>query len=262
MRGDVKNEQDARALIQPYVEREDVLGAYLVGSATRPFRDALSDLDLEVVLTDEAYDATPDAERHVFVVDEGPPRRVDHELYLRAWSDFEGLADSRQDVVRQGYRHAVVLHDPHGHVAEVVRRVAELPAAVREERLRVHWLELLFGLGRAKKTLDRGLELDARLVLGDALLAAAKLLFVAGGAWPAPRHWTREELALLGVPDALLEGLEAAAVTTDLEAWNALLDGVRAHLVERDLAFHEDGPALVRWAFLTDAGRAAFERWA
>jgi hypothetical protein len=251
----------ARELIRPYVDREGVVGIYLVGSATRPFRDPLSDYDLEVVVDDAAYAATPSDQRHVFVIDEGPPRRVDHEFYLRSWSDFAALVDSRQDVVRAGYRHAVVLHDPQGRVAPVVERLAELPAAVRDARLRVHWLELLFGLGRARKTLGRGKELDARLVLTDALRAAVKLLFVAAGAWPAPTHWTREELALLEVPAPLLDRLATCATSIDLEDWAALHADVRAHLAACGLGFHEDAEALTRWAFLTAEGRAAFERW-
>ena len=251
----------ARELVRSHVARDGVIGAYLVGSATRPFRDALSDLDLELVLEDEAYAATPLEERHVFVIDEGPPRRVDHELYLRAWSDFAALVDSRQDVVRAGYRHAVVLHDPQGRVAPVVERLAEMPAAVRDARLRVHWLELLFGLGRAQKTLGRGKELDARLVLADALRAAVKVLFVAADAWPAPTHWTREELALLDVPAPLLDRLATCASSIDLEEWRALHAGIRARLEARGLRCLEDAEVLVQWAFLTAEGRAAFERW-
>lgn len=253
--------QRSRELLRPALERPGVLGAYLVGSATRPFRDTLSDLDLELVLTDDAYALTPLDERHVFVIDEGPPRRVDHEFYLRAWSDFEALADSRQDVVRAGYRHAVVLHDPEARLAPVIERVAHLPGATREERLRVHWLELVFGLGRAKQTLAREKVLDARLVLADALRAAVRLLFVAAGVWPAPTHWTREELALLDVPEPLLESLATCTVSLDLEDWRALHGAIRAHLDALGLGFHEDAEGLVAWAFLTAEGRAAFERW-
>lgn len=251
----------ALALIRPYAERPGVIGGYLVGSATRPFRDALSDLDLEMIVTDETYAATPSGERHLFVLDEGPPRRVDHELYLRAWSDFEALVDSRQDIVRAGYRHAVVLHDPEGRVAPVVRRLAALPDDVRDARLRVHWLELLFGLGRARKTLERGKTLDARLVLADALRAAVKLVFVASGAWPAPTHWTREELDLLGVGEGLLDHLARCAASVDLEDWRALHEHVRGHLGSCGLTFHDDVEALTRWAYLTAEGRASFERW-
>ena len=33
----------ARELIKPYLEKEGVIGIYVVGSATRPYRDALAD---------------------------------------------------------------------------------------------------------------------------------------------------------------------------------------------------------------------------
>lgn len=251
----------ARKLIRPYRDQKGVIGVYLVGSATRPFRDASSDYDLEVVLEDDAYAATPMDERHVFVTDEGPPKKVDHEFYLRSWSDFEALLDSRQDVVRAGYRHAVVLHDTDGRVGQVVERLARLPDDVRDERLRVHWLEFLFGLGRARKTLERKKVLDARLVLADALRGAVKLLFVAEGAWPAPAHWTREELALLGAPPGLLERIETCATSIDLADWKGLHEAVRARLDDEGLTFHHDAESLAQWAFLTPEGCAAFERW-
>ena len=251
----------AEVLIRPYTERPGVVGAYLVGSATRPYRDALSDLDLELVVSDDAYEATPLGDRHVFVLDDGPPRRVDHEIYVRAWSDFTALEASRQDIVRSGFRHAVVLHDPEGRVAPVIERLARLPEDVREARLRVHWLELLFGLGRARKTLARENELDARLVLVGAVAAAVKLLFVTAGVWPAPAHWTREELALLGVPDPLLDCLTTCTSSIDATDWRALHDAVREHLTAQDLTFHEDAEALTSWAYLTAEGRGAFERW-
>lgn len=251
----------ARALIRPWAGRSGVIGIYLVGSATRPFCDELSDLDLEVVVEDDAYAATPDEERHVFVVDEGPPKRVDHEFYLRAWTDFLALVDSRQDIVRAGYRHAVVLHDPDGRVAPVVERLAALRDDVRDARLRVHWLEFLFGIGRSRKTFDRGRTFETRLVLADALRAAVKLLFVAAGAWPAPTHWTRDELSLLGVGEPLLDHLETCTTSLDGEDWKALTVAVVAHLEASGHTFHEDAEALVRWAYLTADGRAALERW-
>lgn len=253
----------ARELIRPYLDREGVIGVYLVGSATRPFRDEHSDYDLEVVVTDEVYAKTPDEERHVFVMDEGPPKKVDHEFYLRPWSQFEALADSRQDVVRFGYQHAEILHDPDGRIAKVIRTLGDLPGRVRHERLRVHYLQLLFALGRAKHTVARGgkKDLDVRLTLSSALQAAVDLLFVLCGSWPSGRHWSKEELYLLGVPEELLAGLEEAAATTDLDVWKALLDGIRAFLKSERQTFHEDPAALTRWAYLTDEGKAAFERW-
>ena len=139
----------ARELIKPYHGMPGVVGVYLVGSATRPFRDPLSDYDLEVILEDEAFAAVPNAKRLVFALDEGPPRRVDHEFYLRPWSELEGLVRSTLDLDHYPYEHAKVLHDPTGRLTALVERLALLPESVRKTRLRVHYLEFRFGASRA-----------------------------------------------------------------------------------------------------------------
>lgn len=252
----------ARELIRPYVEREGVIGIYVVGSATRPYRDALSDYDIEVVVEDDVYEALPDAERHVLVLDEGPPRRVDHEFYLWSWSAFRALIDSAQDLFHQPYQHAVVLHDPDGRIGPVVAALSHLPDDVREERLRVHWLEFLFGVGRARKTWERGRETDARLVAADALRALAKLCFLVRGSWASTRHWTTEELARLGVPRDLIQEVGEAVADPVPERLGPLVKRAAAWLEAEGETFHQDVDALSAWAFLTPEGRAAFARWA
>ena len=251
----------ARELIRPWKEREGVVGIYVVGSATRPYRDALSDYDIEVVVEDEVYAALPDEERHVLVMDEGPPRRVDHEFYLWPWSEFAALVDSRRDLFHAPYRHAAVLHDPEGRIGPVVSRLAALPEELRRDRLRVHFLEFLFGAGRARKTRERGRELDGRLVAAEALVALVKLLFLVKGSWPSTRHWSEAELHLLGVPEEILEGLLEATRDPVAERMRELADRVRTWLDAEGLDFHQDVDALARWAYLSPEGKAAFERW-
>lgn len=252
----------ARELIQPYVGRDDVVGAYLVGSATRPQRDRLSDLDIEVVLEDEAYERASDAERHAFTMREAEPRIVDYEIYLRPWSEFCGLIRSTHDLFHYPYQHAVILHDPSGRIAEVVASLAELPADVRAVRLRVHYLELRFALGRARKTRERGGDLNLRMLYADALTAFVKTLSLTMSSWPATHHWIEQELDGLGVPASLIAKGMVAFADPMSGAMADLVPALDAWLDERGETFHRDGPALVAWAFLRAEGRAAFETWA
>ena len=60
----------ARELIRLYQKMDGVIGVCLVGSATRPFRDPLSDYDFEVVMDDKAFAKVPGEKRLVFVLDE------------------------------------------------------------------------------------------------------------------------------------------------------------------------------------------------
>ncbi|MEW5825272.1 MAG: hypothetical protein AB1778_00365 [Candidatus Bipolaricaulota bacterium] len=251
----------AITLIRPYAEREDVVGAYLVGSSTRPQTDGLSDLDIEVILEDRAYEMTTDAERHAFTMREGNPRVVDYEIYLRPWSEFVGLTRSTQDLFHYPYQHARILHDPEGRIERVVAALAELPPLLRFDRLRVHYLEFRFALGRARKTRERGGALNLRLLYADALAALVKTLFLAASSWPSTHHWSEQELRHLGVPASLLDATDAAFTAPATDAMADLVRSLDTWLDSLGETFHHDTRALVAWAFLRAEGRRAFEVW-
>lgn len=251
----------ARELAKTYLGRAGVVGISLVGSASRPFRDRISDYDIEVVLDDVAYDQTPFEERHVFAIDEGPPRRVDHEFYLRPWSELVAMERSTLDLDHYPFQHAVVLHDPEARLAVLFPRLAALPAEVRETRLKVHYLETVFALGRAVKCLDRGNDLATRLVLGEGSVALVKLLAVACGSWAPTRHWAAEELRLLGVPEEILAHASGLFTCPSSEGIRGLRNVLHAWLDEQGMAIHHDQMALIRWLFLTPEGKGALRTW-
>jgi hypothetical protein len=251
----------AHELITPYLDMEGLIGIYVVGSTTRPYRDALSDYDFEIVVEDQNYTALPDEERHCFVIDEGPPRRVDHEFYFRPWSEFEGLLTSTQDMFHFAYQHAVVLHDPSGRLQAVIQKLAVLPEDVRATRMMVHYLEYRFGTGRANKTFGRGGTLNGRLVVSEAMTALTKLLFLLHRSWPSMRHWATQELGQLGVPDNILAAIEETIAAPRAEALDSLLEEIHRYLERLGETFHQDMQAQIQWAFLTTEGKIAFQTW-
>jgi hypothetical protein len=267
---EVSQMQRARDLIKPYLAKEGVVGIYVVGSATRPFRDELSDYDIEVIVTDDVYDELPDDQKHVFVIEEGPPRRVDHEFYLRPWSELTGMFSSTRDLSHYPYQHAVVLHDPSGDLTDVVKRLAELPHSIRRARIRVHFLEFITSLRRASKESKRKAGFDLQLIYCEALIALTKVLFLVMGSWPAGRHWSREELFILGIDSSFVDmisdvfssptGRNMARLETEVRKW--LVD--KGELLNDcgDEAFGNAYKRLVSWAYLTPEGKKAFEHWA
>ena len=259
----------ARELIKPYMEKEGVIGIYLLGSVTRPYRDGLSDYDIEVIVEDAVYEATPDEERQVFFykdgVEDGGRRVVDYEFYLVPWSHFVGLTESTHDLFHQPYQHAVIVHDPDGRIAPIVAKLAELPEEVRRERMTVHFLEFLYRLGRARKTASRadgsGPAISLCLLYGDALSALVKLLFLVKGSWASVKHWSEEELRLLGVPEDLLARASCLRGVPKPEEAKDLVEAVRAFLDDCGETFHHDMDGIQRWLFFTEEGKRAFERW-
>lgn len=256
----------ARELIRPYTQRDDVLGIYVVGSSTRPYRDRLSDYDFEVIVTDEAYTLLPDDEKHVFVIEEGPPRRVDHEFYLRPRAEFEGLVSSTHDLFHGPYQHAAILHDPKGILAGVIGRLVSLPQAVRHARMAIHFLEVIEAIGRIKKLLhrqegDNASEFGVRLLAGEAVRALTKLIFLQQGCWPPVRHWTQQELALVDGTEQLEAAMVAMMRDPTPDACGLLMKRLNSWLSDKGETFHEDVNELFHWAFLTDDGKTAFEVW-
>ena len=259
----------ARELIQSYVEKEGVIGIYLLGSASRPYRDDLSDYDIEVIVEDEVYDRTPDEERQVFFYKEGTPEGerpiVDYEYYLMPWSDFIGLTESTLDLFHQPYQHAEILHDPENRIAPVIEKLAKLPEDTRRERMIVHFLEFLYRLGRARKTAERAegetRAINLRLLYGDTLQALVKLLFLSKRSWVSTAHWSEEELAALDVPRALLNQATCLQGRPEPDVAKALVEAVRAYLDDCGETFHHDMEGIQRWLFFTKEGKRAFERW-
>jgi len=249
-------------LIQPYLSKPGVIGIYLIGSATRPHVDERSDLDIEVIVEDAAYDATPMEERQIFAFKDKESRIVDYEFYLIPWSDFVALKESTHDLFHYPYQHAIVLHDPDERIAPVIEQLAALPEDVRTERMTVHFLEFLYRLGRSRKTHDRGdTPINQALLRGDALSCLTKLIFLVHGSWPATAHWSEQELAALDVPLELTSGIKTWLSDPGSDNAAALVRAVRSALDVLGETFHHDMEGSQQWLFFTKEGKAAHERW-
>ena len=252
----------ARELIKPYLEIDGVIGIYVVGSATRPYRDELSDYDIEVIMENDVYERTPMDGRQVFFFKEGEPKVVDYEFYLIPWSDFAKLPESGHDMFHQAAQHAVILHDPEGRIEPVIKQLAELPEEIRIERMTVHFLELLYRLGRGRKTANRGESpINLALLRGDALRSLTKLIFLAKGSWPSTVHWAEQEFSHLGISNDLLDLVKAWMMGPSSDNARGLVVAVRAFLDDCGETFHQDMDGIQQWLFFTKEGKAAFEKW-
>jgi hypothetical protein len=252
----------ARELIKPYLEMDGVIGIYVVGSATRPYRDALSDYDIEIIIEDDVYERMPMDERQIFSFKESEPKVVDYEFYFIPWSDFVRLTESTLDLFHYPYQHAAILHDPQGRIKPIITQLAELPEDVRLERMTVHFLEFLYRLGRNRKTSERGdLPINLALLQGDALSSLTKLIFLAKKSWPSMKHWSEQEFCELGICSELIDSVKAWLRDTCSDNARAMVGAARAFLDAEGASFHSDMEGIQQWLFFTKEGKAAFERW-
>jgi hypothetical protein len=183
--------EDLDGPLGPYRDNPEVLGIVVVGSASRHYRDALSDYDVEIITTDRMFaSATP--EEQFFRISNDAV-----ECALVPESDFSAKKRSIADIDHWPYTSCIVLHDPDGYVINEIEQIAAMPEELRQARIRLHYFEFLFSARKIKRTMQRGDELNVRLLAAQAVMTVLKLLFVLQGQWPPITHWTAQNLAQL-----------------------------------------------------------------
>lgn len=183
--------EDLDGALAPYRANPDVLGIVVVGSASRHYRDALSDYDVEIITTDRMFARASEQEQFFRVNGDAI------ECALVPESDFSAKKRSTADIDHWPYTSCIVLHDPDGYVINEIEQIVAMPEELRQARIKLHYFEFLFSARKIGRTMQRGDELNVRLVAAQAVITALRLLFVLEGQWPPITHWTAQNLAQL-----------------------------------------------------------------
>jgi FkbH-like protein len=246
----------ARALVEPWTKRPGFVGAYLFGSLVRPYSDSDSDVDARIVLEDAALGALPVPERRLFVQKDG---KKEADIWLMSRSQ---LASMTLEVDLRALSKAVMLHDERGELATTIDRVSVMSEEVREERLRLHYFEMTFGIQKLNNAIRRDKKSTARLLAAGIVSAAAKLLFVERRVWPASTSWMFEELALEGVEADTITLMQSVLEAGEVRSIRELRAKVDQYLVAKGFAFTTEPERLLEWYTLTAEGERARQRWA
>src|SRR5437773_4173394 len=111
--------------VAEWAAQEDVLGVILVGSRSRGHSDELSDDDLEVILTYEAFSRlAPNECIDLLVTGEGAERKLIYDAQYTTLEDLRRKAGSPLDLDHWPYEQAVVLFDRYGDVTSAVEAAA------------------------------------------------------------------------------------------------------------------------------------------
>jgi glycosyltransferase involved in cell wall biosynthesis len=194
------NYEHLQSFVVHYRDISDVLGILLVGSGSRYYCDALSDYDFEVIVRDDYYENLPQKERFIICHQE----TINTEYLIIPKKDFLAKEYSSADIDHWPYEECVVLHDPIGFLESKLPLIVAMSADLRYDRLKLHYFEFLFAAKRMSRMLQRGDELNARLVAYQSALFAIKLVFILRYRWPPVIHWTSQNLMQLeGIPGHL-----------------------------------------------------------
>lgn len=227
-----------RARVAEWAAREDVLGVLLVGSKSRGHGDALSDDDLEVLLTDEAFARISPVDcSEVEYVGEGASRRLIYDAEYTSLADLRQKADSPRDLDHWPYERAVVLFERDDSVRAAVEAAAKMAVDFRRLRLLHATIDAWAAPRRAAKTFGRGMESAGRAIVARGAKALSRVMFALEWRWTPLDHWLEPELRTLadeaGVAQFLLEALAAGRHEPLAEALNRLEERLYAEGVAR-----------------------------
>lgn len=244
--------QRARELAAPF-ERPGVLGALLFGSLSRPYADAASDIDVQIVVEDDRLQALLDEQHEDSHYDDGA-KVADVSIVSRG--DLEGTV---RDAVRRRLATAIILFDS-GELAPLKTRVSAMPEEKRVARLKVHYFEMTYLINKVRNAERRGGS-DARaLLLAELTIAIAKLCFAEAGQYPPPITWLFDELEVLGAPASITAPLRALGQDSSARLLRRLRADVDSFLLDRGITFIRDPEAVWRWIFHTvDGARSVAE---
>ncbi len=214
------HEETVEAFTRAQAALPETLGVVVVGSVARGEARPDSDVDVYVVVTDEAYAAAERAGRVAYVSQVGVAYEGGYVDVKLASPRYLAAADERgDDPTRASFDGARVTLDRVGDLAAVVARICALPAGVWASRIRTYRAQLaLYGdyfLPQAYERGDRFLlqhsAVHASLAAGRCALARHRRLF-------------RGQKYLSGDLARLSELPETGLPETFLPAWRQLVD--------------------------------------
>lgn len=229
--------QTAARLAQ-WKEQPGVLGVLLVGSKSRRHNDALSDDDLEVLLTDEAFAKLEPADCGEFYTEgEDSDRHIIYDTQYTSLTSLEQKLSSPHDLDHWPYEKAVTLFDRDGRVSATVTALGRMDADFRHKRLLHSTIDTSVAAGRATKTLRREMEVAGRLIIARGARALSRLLFALEERWVPLDHWLEAELRTLqdptGAGPLLLEAVRNGSPAPLSEALRGLEDILASQGVPR-----------------------------
>jgi hypothetical protein len=216
-----------RERVTAWAADPDVVGVIWVGSKSRGHGDAMSDDDLEVFLTPEAFARLAPVDS--YEVERDPvaePPRLIYDAQLTGLEVLQAKAGSVRDLDHWPYEKAPVLFDRDGRVTAAVQAAAAMDNEFRRARILHGALDTTLAIGRARKTGLRGFDGTTALLIARGAKALSRAVFALEHRWVPLDHWLEPELKTLtdaaGAGPLLVQALREARPEPLVEALERL----------------------------------------
>ncbi len=213
-----KHEKLLKRLLGRYADDESVLGAVLVGSVGKGYGDERSDLDLEVVVTENRYN---------LLVKKGQKfvHTNEYDLIFTTMNDLQKARESKKDEDHWWCKDCPVLLDKTGKLDDYLREIGSYDADSRLDRLKKYYIGYWENSLRAMACLRHENEWVGRIYTALAMRDLIRLLFNFNYRWAPKIQWVSKEIPSLEKKPVDLESrIERNLVKPDHQKLSTLWD--------------------------------------
>ena len=229
------HEETVEAFTRVQAERPETLGVVLVGSVARGEERADSDVDVYVVVTDEAFARARAAGQVAMVSSTGVAYEQGYVDVKLASPDYLARAvTDGDDATRASLRSARITLDRMGGLAEVIRSIVEVPDAWWPDRVDSFRAQLSLYAGYfLPQAVERGDDFGLRHAGVHACLAAGRLALAKHHRLFRGQKYLAEDLASLpNLPDGFLTSWRHLLLQPTSATADALVGAVDSWLGE------------------------------
>jgi predicted nucleotidyltransferase len=192
-----------KKLLDEYRADELVLAVAQVGSTVKGYEDEHSDVDLEVVVTEDRYAVLVKSSQKIAHTEK-------YDLIFTTIGKLQQIKNSDKDEDHWNYQDSIVLFDRTHALQEILNEITRYDEASRTNRLKRYYCAYWENTLSSWSCLEHGNHMGARIYTALAVQELIRLLFNFNHLWAPRIQWVFKEIrSLQSKPEKLLTQLES-----------------------------------------------------
>lgn len=213
-------------LLEKYRCEDSVLGVVQVGSTAKGYEDESSDVDLEVIVTDEEYAMIEKSFQKFIHTDK-------YDLIFTTIGRLQSSINSERDEDHWNYERSIVLSDKTRAVKSMLKEITKYDKDSRAARLRRYYLGYWNNTLSSFSCLKHKNEWGMKIYVALATQELIRLLFNLNYRWSPRLQWAFKEFHLLEKKPANLESqIESILEKPDSDKLSKLWNDISSLLRE------------------------------
>ena len=207
----LENKERIDKIIEKYGQNDTILGVILIGSRGKGYQTNNSDIDLELVVTEQKFIELRDKGQHYIHTE-------NYDIIYKSLKELEKCKKSDIDQDHWEYKNCPIISDRTGKLSLLISEIGIYDYSRRLERLKKYYYEFWFEITGAISCLRSKNMFCRRIHASQAVKSFLSLIYNINNEWTPRLKWILKELPLLEKKPPDLEEKIYSVVSEPTEA--------------------------------------------